>query len=80
MTSGCWPSTVGIRSRARMISGRCRRLSVLVRAACLAGKGSPTFDPKGNMDHKWLLHSRYQLLFGGEDDKRLVFTGCQHSL
>ena len=32
------------------------------------------------MDQRWLLHSSCQHLFGVEDDKWLVLTGCRYSL
>ena len=30
------------------------------------------------MDKKWLLHSRCQHSFKGEDDERVVPIGCRH--
>ena len=60
-----------------MTSGWCRRLLVLVRAACDPAKGEPS-PLEGNKDHKTLVHTGYQHSVEGEDDKRLVATVFGH--
>ena len=41
-------------------------------AACPTAKGGAPPSTWASKDHKWLLHSSCQYLFGSEDDKRLL--------
>ena len=69
---------VCLRSEAKMTSGWCSRLLVLVGAACDAAKGEPP-SLEGNKVHKSLVHTGCQHSLESDDDKRLVPTGCRHS-